>query len=114
MRRKIAIASLLLASACGRGYSDGDRSGFVVKISSEGLVCKTWEGSMHLAGNSLGGGGSGSDTWDFTVYDPALVPKIQEAAASGKRVTLHYVQWVATGPCQSDTDYEVTGVSSTP
>ena len=110
MKKAILIAMFLFCSACGRGFSEGDRAGFVVKLSYKGFLFKTWEGSMHLAGNNSGGGGSGSDVWDFSVIDSAVVSDIQKAVENGDRVSLHYVQWVMANPLKTDTDYEVVGV----
>lgn len=94
---------------CYRGISEGDRSGYVVKLSHKGMWWKSWEGSMHLAGGNAGGGGSGSDTWDFSVRDDGMAATIQEHGRKGDRVTLHYIQWWSN-PWTIDTVYEVTGI----
>lgn len=105
-----SLSVLVAISACGRGYSEGDRAGVVSKLSNKGLIYKSWEGQLNLGGTTNTTDGIVASTWEFTVVDPTLVPKIQEAMSSGKRVNLHYVQWIQQG-CSMDTDYEVTGVT---
>lgn len=107
----LSLSALVAISACGRGYSEGDRAGVVSKLSNKGLVYKSWEGQLNLGGTTNSTDGIVASTWEFTVVDPTLVPKIQEAMNSGKRVNLHYSQWLASG-CTMDTQYEVTGVTS--
>ena len=43
-------AFVLGANGCYRGYSDGERSGYVVKISNKGVIRKTFEGSLRVSG----------------------------------------------------------------
>lgn len=97
-------------AGCGRGYSDGKRTGTVVKFSRKGVLCKSNEGTMNLGGLSKDGDGNlTATTWEFTVLDQAIADQISAAQASGKRVTLSYVQWVASPFCM-DSTYEVVGV----
>jgi hypothetical protein len=54
----IALALLILLPALGFGawawltmsfpYSEGERTGFVQKISNKGWVCKSWEGELTM------------------------------------------------------------------
>ena len=74
-------------------YSDGDRTGVVVKLSKKGLIWKTWEGQMNLGAMSTDGGGMAvPSTFEFSVADENVVKQIQEAAKTGSRITLHYDQ----------------------
>ena len=90
------------------------RTGVVTKISKKGFVCKTYEGQLNLgsiAGSSDDFSGvSATRSWEFTVYDESLVPKIEAAADSRKPVTLEYKQYISTSYCSSDTGYLVTGI----
>lgn len=104
-----SIAGVGCVHGCDRDYSNGERTGYVVKLSHKGYIIKSWEGSMHLAGGNNGGGGSGSDTWTFSVSDDSLVEKIKNAQENGVRVTLSYSQWLVH-PVRIDTDYEITNV----
>lgn len=112
--RAVWLCVLFSLAACGRGYSDGDRTGTVVKFSRKGLLCKSWEGEMNLGGIVSGvDGTSAVNVWHFTVADEALVPSFQSAMASGKRVMVHYQEWAA-GPVCNESAYEATSVTVAP
>jgi hypothetical protein len=107
---RISLAVILAGIACGRGYSDGERAGTISKLSYKGVAWKSWEGEMVLGGMVTDAEGHASaNIWKFTVLDTRLVPAIQAAASSGRRVTVQYVQWLAS-PCSMDSDYEATAV----
>ena len=86
-------------------YSDGERAGYVQKLSRKGWLCKTWEGEMAMVTMP----GTVSEKFAFTVPDGAVAAKIN--ASVGKRMALHYEQhrWVPTS-CFGDTEYFVTAV----
>jgi hypothetical protein len=91
-------------------YSEGERSGTVYKLSHKGLIFKSYEGEMNLGGMAADANGSMvANTFQFSVRDPAVVAKINEAATSGKRVTLSYTQY-AIGPVTLSTPYVIIGV----
>ena len=106
----IFIVGLSGCAGCGRGYSDGDRVGIITKFSHKGFVFKSWEGQLNLGGTvSAGDKGVVPSTWEFSVRDEKLVPLIQSAMSSGKRVKCHYLQWVVS-PTTMDSGYEIVGV----
>src|SRR5256884_5696474 len=86
-------------------YSDGERAGYVQKLSRKGWLCKAWEGEMAMVTMP----GTVSEKFAFTVPDGAVAAKIN--ASVGKRMALHYEQhrWVPTS-CFGDTEYFVTAV----
>lgn len=91
-------------------YSDGERVGTVYKVSRKGFIWKSYEGEMNLGGMAADANGQmTANTFKFSIRDPDVVGKINEAAASGKRVTLHYTQY-AMKPVSLDTPYVVDGV----
>ena len=86
-------------------YSDGERAGYVQKLSRKGWLCKTWEGEMAMVTMP----GTVSDKFYFTVPDDAVASQINTSV--GKRVALHYEQhkWIPTS-CFGDTEFFVMGV----
>lgn len=96
-----ALVGILGSAGCG--YSEGERVGIVNKFSEKGKMCKTWEGTMALAG-------SDQKEWDFTVADEGIVKKVKEAQRSMKPVVLEYKESSWHTSCSGDTDYLVTGV----
>ncbi len=81
-------------------YAEGERTGYVQKLSRKGWVCKTWEGEIVLVTMP----GAIPEKFEFTVNDEAVVDAINGAA--GKRVVLHYRQhkFIPTS-CFGDTEY---------
>ena len=86
-------------------YSDGERAGYVQKLSRKGWLCKTWEGEMAMVTMP----GTVAEKFHFTVPDDAVAGRIN--ASVGKRVALHYEQhkWIPLS-CFGDTEFFVTGV----
>ncbi|MEW6336312.1 MAG: hypothetical protein ACOY3Y_04970 [Acidobacteriota bacterium] len=86
-------------------YSEGERSGLLLKFSRKGWLCKTWEGELHIVTSP----GVMPQIWHFTVRDEVVAA--QASAALGKRVVLHYTEHkgVPTS-CFGETSYFVDGV----
>lgn len=86
-------------------YADGERAGYVQKLSKRGWLCKTWEGEMAMVTMP----GTVAEKFYFTVPDDEVAEKIN--ATVGTRVVLSYEQhkWIPFS-CFADTEYFVTGV----
>ncbi|HXA54719.1 MAG TPA: hypothetical protein VNV37_07575 [Solirubrobacteraceae bacterium] len=89
-------------------YSEGERAGYVQKLSRRGFICKTWEGEMAMVTMP----GTVAEKFLFTVPNEAVAAKVN--AAVGKRMALHYQQhkWIPSS-CFGDTEYFVTDVRVT-
>jgi len=81
-------------------YAQGERAGYVQKLSKKGWLCKTWEGEIAMVTMP----GAIPDKFEFTVRDEAVAQKIN--ALAGKRVVLIYKQhkFIPT-PCFGETEY---------
>ena len=91
-------------------YSDGQRSGTVVKLSHKGYVCKSWEGQMNMGAFSGNNTTVGTTMFEFSVLDQKVVEAINAKAATGERATLTYQQMLFPAPCQRETDYVIVKV----
>jgi hypothetical protein len=101
----MVIIALYLWLALHWNYSEGERAGFVQKLSKKGWLCKTWEGELALV--SLPG--AAPEKFNFTVRDDAVAERINLQV--GTRVALTYGQYKGLpGTCFGDTEYFVTGV----
>lgn len=88
-------------------YSEGERAGFVQKLSKKGWLCKTWEGELALV--SLPG--VVPEKFSFTVRDDAVAERINKQV--GTRVALVYAQHKGLpGTCFGDTDYFVEDIKA--
>ncbi len=100
----LLIAPLLFAAyvwlAFQYSYSDGERAGFVQKLSRKGWLCKTWEGELTLVAIP----GSMPEKFFFTIKDDALAAKLN--SQMGQRVAVTYEQHKGLpGTCFGETEY---------
>lgn len=87
-------------------YSNGERTGVVIKISQRGFIWKTWEGEMNLGGmNTDGGGIVTPNVWCFSVKDVEVIKQIQSAASAARRITIVYREVLKASFREGDTDY---------
>ncbi|MBP9793873.1 MAG: 6-phosphogluconate dehydrogenase [Flavobacterium sp.] len=84
-------------------YSEGDRTGELIKFSHKGYLFKTYEGEISK-------GIAGVQLFRFSVLDSDQ--KVIDAlnAAQGKYVKVHYIERLKTFPWWGDTTYFVTEV----
>ncbi|MGV8991160.1 MAG: hypothetical protein ACOH1Q_07120 [Thiobacillus sp.] len=87
-------------------YSEGERAGYVQKLSKKGWLCKTWEGELALVTMP----GAIPEKFIFTVPDDAAAGRIN--ALAGERVVLQYQQHkFIPSSCFGDTEYFVVDVA---
>jgi len=115
VRVLVAVVVLAIAGLAGFtwltlhwSYAQGERAGYVQKLSKKGWVCKTWEGEMAMVTMP----GTVAEKFYFTVPDGAVATKLN--ANVGKRMALHYEQhrWIPFS-CFGDTEYFVTDLRVT-
>ncbi len=98
----LAASTTLALTGCGViTFSDGDRTGKVIKLSKKGVMVKTWEGELAL---------TDMRTFKFTVRDESLVEIIKAKSVSGETTTLTYTQKMLPAKWQGDTGYWITAV----
>jgi hypothetical protein len=86
-------------------YADGERAGWVQKLSRKGYLCKTWEGEMAMV--SLPG--SVPEKFVFTVRDEQVAKQINDVM--GRRVSLFYEEHIGLPTsCFGETGHFVKGV----
>ena len=85
-------------------YSNGSRTGELIKFSNKGFVFKTWEGELSQ-------GISGSNIFAFSVEDrdQEVVQKLTEL--QGRYVRVQYKERYKTFPWWGDTKYFITEVT---
>lgn len=86
-------------------YSNGERVGYVQKISRKGWVCKTWEGELAMVSMP----GTAPQIFAFTIQSDSVARKVMDAA--GQRVALVYEQHRGVpSRCFGETEYFITDV----
>lgn len=93
--------------ALSYSYSDGNRVGYVQKLSRKGWLCKTWEGELQISNIP----GSAPILFQFSVRSDSVARAIE--ALAGRQVQIHYQQHVGVpSSCFGETEYFVDGVRS--
>lgn len=108
----LAFITLILAGfaaylwiALHWSYSEGERAGFMQKLSHKGWLCKTWEGELSLVALP----GAAPEKFYFSVRDETVAQQIN--ANVEQRVALTYEQHKGLPTsCFGETDYFVTAV----
>jgi hypothetical protein len=84
-------------------YSEGERAGYVQKLSKKGWICKTWEGEIAMVTMP----GAIPEKFLFTVPDNGIAEKIN--AMAGQRVVLQYQQHkFIPSSCFGETEYFIS------
>lgn len=96
----------------GYTYSEGSRTGLLLKFSHKGYVFKTWEGQLNLGGVSQQGGSILNNMWDFSVREDELETIEKLGKYEGKRIRLSYKEKMRHFPWQGETNYYVYKVET--
>ena len=114
MKKIVGIGSLILIAVIALyfvfvyfvPYSEGYRSGELIKISHKGIIFKTWEGEISQ-------GVSESQHFFFSVEGSKKEVIKQLKDFQGQNVKLTYKERFSTFPWLGDTKYFVTKVEKT-
>lgn len=84
---------------------DGQRAGYLQKLSRKGWICKTWEGELAMVNIP----GAAQERFAFTVRSDSIARVLSKMV--GARVSITYEQHKAVpGSCFGDTEYYVKDV----
>jgi uncharacterized protein YxeA len=99
----LLLAGLYYAFIYYVPYSEGVRSGELIKFSRKGVVAKTWEGEISQ-------GISGAQIFKFSVEDNKKEAIYDLQKYQGRYVKIHYLERYGTFFWLGDTKYFVTKV----
>jgi hypothetical protein len=100
-----AVSVLYIWLALTWSFSEGERVGYIQKLSKTGWVCKTWEGEMAMVTMP----GAIPDKFLFSIRDDKVADRINKLA--GKRVALLYEQHKGLPTsCFGDTEYFIVDI----
>ena len=85
-------------------YSEGVRSGELIKFSRKGVVFKTYEGEISQ-------GISGAQIFSFSVLDSEEKVISDLKSFEGSYIKLNYIERYKTFPWWGDSKYFITGVT---
>ena len=100
----VLAASAYIAALYYATFSDGIRTGELIKFSHKGYIFKTWEGELSQ-------GLSGSQKFAFSVMDnqPEVIEQMK--ANQGKFVKIEYIERYGTFSWWGETNYYITKVT---
>lgn len=100
----VMAASAYIAALYYATFSEGIRTGELIKFSHKGYVFKTWEGELSQ-------GLSGSQKFAFSVMDNEPEVIAQMKANQGKFVKIEYIERYGTFSWWGETNYYITKVT---
>jgi hypothetical protein len=100
----VLVVSAYIAALYYATFSDGIRTGELIKFSHKGYIFKTWEGELSQ-------GLSGSQKFAFSVMDNQPEVIAQMKANQGKFVKIEYVERYGTFSWWGETNYYITKVT---
>ena len=98
----VIVGFLLYLWVCSFTYSEGTRSGYLVKLSKKGVVFKTYEGQLNLGGVQIVEGLEGN-MWEFSIIEDELAPNFE--TLEGQKVKIFYKQRFKSMPWLAKTNY---------
>ena len=90
---------------CNMTYSEGSRTGYLMKVSKKGYVIKTLEGEMNMGGFQEDNTTLVGNTWYFSIPNEKIYNELIQK--QGKKLMLHYREKNRAMPWQGDTNYFV-------
>lgn len=113
--KKVLFVILLLLIGFGAfmffaNYSEGVRSGVLMKISKKGVVFKTHEGQLNIGGFDQTSDIGVSNVWEFSVRNDEVLQELEAAMDNSQRVKLYYNEKYMILPWRGDTKYFVVEV----
>lgn len=107
----VAMLLLVVVGGCWTfpNPGDGEKVGTIIKLSHEGILCKTGEGQLIRGGMANGSGAFGVTPFDFTVSDE-LWARADSFFESQTEVRIHYhSSW--SWACSSETGHYLVSIS---
>ena len=89
-------------------YSEGTRTGYLMKLSKKGYVFKTYEGQLNLGGLQEDNSSILGNVWNFSLEDDALSEKLEQM--EGKKVMLRYKEINQAMPWQGESNHFIYAI----
>lgn len=103
------LGFVLYLWVCSFTYSEGTRSGHLVKLSKKGVLFKTYEAQLNLGGVQVVEGLEGN-MWEFSILDESQLSNFEEL--EGRKVKVYYRERYKSMPWLAKTNYIAYKVES--
>jgi len=98
----LIVGFFLYLWVCSFTYSEGSRSGYLIKLSKKGVIFKTYEAQLNLGGVQVTDGLEGN-LWDFSIIDENQLSYFEDL--EGKKVKVFYKERYKSMPWLAKTNY---------
>ncbi len=98
------VSVLLYLAICSYTYSEGSRSGILLKFSKKGYIFKTYEGDLNAGVLNTNVLGLTANMWHFSVTDDNKETIEKLKMLEGRQVKLFYKQKIKALPWQGETN----------
>lgn len=107
----ISFSAIISFTAPSYVYSDGVKTGTLIKVTKKGFIFKTYEGQINLGGMvSNGDGGMVANIWSFSIKDEETFRKLQKY--QDRRIRIYYEQFLWLPVQVGSTDYLVKDIKA--
>ncbi len=108
----VAVGTVLYFLASNYTYSEGTRTGYLVKFSRKGYMFKTYEGELNLGGMNAQNNSVLNNLWDFSVSssNQAAIDSLKKY--EGHTIKVYYTQPLKKFFWQGETEYFVNKVEN--
>jgi hypothetical protein len=111
--RKFAVYSLIFLvlgfgiymAICSYTYSDGSRTGILMKISKKGFLFKTYEGDINVGFINTNMAGLTANVFHFSIEKKETTAIRILENAEGKMIKIYYKEKLKAMPWQGETNY---------
>ncbi len=101
----LAFPVLGFTTGLGQNYSEGQRQGYITKLSHKGLVLKTWEAQMQIGTGSMA---ALQEPFSFSIPSGHDAQPVGELI--GEKVMIHYKQWIIQPYRNGETQYQMISI----
>ncbi|MDI1233977.1 MAG: 6-phosphogluconate dehydrogenase [bacterium] len=100
----LVVSFMLYYAICSYTYSEGSRSGILLKFSKKGYVFKTYEGDLNAGILNTNVLGLTANMWNFSVTSDCEEAILALQTLEGRQVKLYYHQKIKAMPWQGETN----------
>jgi hypothetical protein len=103
----ICISFIPMTGGLYRGYSEGNREGYVTKISERGIIWKTWEAQIQVGTGEMA---ALQSPYEFSIPKDKKELYLTIRDSLGKKVNIEYTQWLLMPYWVGSSGVELTSI----
>ncbi len=101
----VVLATVIYFAICSFTYSDGSRSGILMKFSKKGFIFKTYEGDINVGFINTNKIGLTANVFSFSVEGSEKEAIEILNNSESQEIKIYYKEKIKTMPWQGETNY---------